>query len=125
MSQQYTSGGINSAQKKAAMRGGDPDAPNRKRMDSGIDVMDYTITDQDPNEDMMNSNNGLPQRSSRSDNNSPPSILKKKTSLRQNPQSVENESNARNNYRRQRSEDKIDRGPKYPTFSNKDQIVDV
>lgn len=30
-----------------------------------------------------------------------------------------------NNYRRQRSEDKIDRGPKYPTFSNKDQIVDI
>lgn len=30
-----------------------------------------------------------------------------------------------NNFRRQRSEDKIDRGPKYPTFSNKDQIVDI
>ena len=67
---------------------GDPDAPNRKRMDSGIDVMDYTITDQDPNEDMMNnSNHDLPQRSSRSDNNSPPSILKKQRSstVRQNP----------------------------------------
>lgn len=69
------------------MMKGDPDAPNRKRMDSGIDVMDYTITDQDPNEDMMNSKHDLPQRSSRSDNNSPPSILKKQrqTSLRKNP----------------------------------------